>query len=200
MVPDPGGDLLRKLHDNPQGLERKTAHQRLPDRDSLADLDVPLGHDTCVRRPDERVLELLFRRLDSRAGGVDACHGRIPRGQRLVVFPPGTRARFEQALGTLEFGDRLLLARERRLEVRFCLSQRSLLLDVREAHDRFAGLDIVVDVVKELGDTARGLRGHRRLVDGFDGAVVDALERRARHFGDRGFERQFFGRGIRCCQ
>ena len=88
---------------------------------------------------------------------------------------------------------RLLLARECGFEVRFCLLQRRLLLDVGEAYDRVSGFDVVVDVVKQLRNTSGGLCGHRGFVDGLDGAVVDALERRACHVGDRGLKRHFFG-------
>jgi hypothetical protein len=155
---------------------------------------VTLGYDAGIRRPDERVFELLLGGLHGGAGRRGTRYGGISRRQRLVVFAPGTRARLEQALGTTEFRFRLLLAGERFLERRFRLPQCGLLFDVREAHDRLARFDVIVDIEEHLGDTARRLRRHRGLVHGLYGTVIDALQRCPRRFGCGGFERQRISR------
>ena len=56
-----------------------------------------------------------------------------------------------------------------------------------------ARFHVIVDVVEDLGYPPRRLRRHGGLVHGLDGAVVDSLERRARHLRGGGFERQVRG-------
>ena len=149
-----------------------------------------LGHDAGIRRPHQRVLELLFGRFDRRTCGLYARFRGIARGDGLVVLALGTRAGIEQRLRARELLGGLVLSGERLGERGLGLAQGGFLFAVGEAHDRFAGFDVVVHVVVHLGDAAGRLCRHRSLVHGLDSAVVDSLERRLRDFDDGRIERQ----------
>jgi hypothetical protein len=127
-------------------------------------LDVALGDDSGVRRPDQRVLELLFGGLDGGFRRRNPGLGRLPGRQRPIHVALRTEAAFLQVQRPAVFFLRLDPPGTGFPEARLGLLQRRLLLDVGEADQDFPGLDIIVDVVEHLGDAAGGLRRDRGLV------------------------------------
>src|SRR5690554_5673999 len=75
---------LRHVDVHAQRPERQAAHQRLTGRDELADLDVTLGDDARIRSADDRILELLLRARDRRAGRLEPGRGRLAIRLRLL--------------------------------------------------------------------------------------------------------------------
>jgi hypothetical protein len=84
----------------------------------------------------------------------------------------------DQVLGAIERELRLARVRFGGAQRGIGLAAPGLLLDIGEAHDHVADLDVVVHVERQFDDAAAGLRRQRRLVDRIDDTVPQALLRR----------------------